>query len=175
MGAKTKASTPATPLRMELWMRLEKDMKSKNMAIRALALAWVLLINGTLRFAHLQRSKHVANKTAYIEFLATSGKAKFQGARVPMKWCIPKMTITGINVAKTLKKFMNDRGDALGQSDFWLPDFGPARAKLAEVDRFEGSAMTINKFSKLSMDLFMSYGAQPSELADISTYSARRI
>ena len=31
MGAKTKTTTPATPLRMELWIRLEKDMKSKTM------------------------------------------------------------------------------------------------------------------------------------------------
>ena len=92
-----------------------------------------------------------------------------------MKWCIPKMTITGTSVAEAIRRFMDDRGDALGRSDFWLPDFGPARADLANVDRFEGSAMPIWRFRKLSLELFASYGVRPSELTNISTYSARRL
>ena len=112
----------------------------------------------------------MAKRTAYLEFLATSGEAKFQGSRVPMRWCIPKTTITGVNVAKAIKKFMKDREDALEGADFWLPDFGPARTGLADVDCFEGAAMPIGRFRKLSLELFASYGAGPEELASISTY-----
>ena len=173
--AKANEEQPATPLSINMWIWIEKSLTSENAFMRSIALAWTLLLNGTLRYAHLQRSSFVAARKSYVEFFAYAGKARTEGVRKPMKWVAPSITLTGTDLVKAIKDYMDGRGEELNKADFWLPDFGPPRKSLGEVDSFTGRPMPISRFMSLSTTFFSQGGVTPEEISEITTYSARRV
>ena len=173
--AAANVEEPAVPLSINTWAWLEQALQSPNMFTRSLALAWILMLNGTLRFAHLQRSMHISTRKGYMEFKAYAGKAKTEGMRKPMSWTVPSITLTGVDLVEIVNKHMKDKGEVLSKADFWLPDFGPSRVNLANVKTLEGRPMSISRFMKFSMELFAGGGIQECEISQISTYSARRV
>jgi hypothetical protein len=173
--ANSQVEDRAVPFSVKIWLLLEKEATSSNGFVKAIALAWILLILGVTRFAHLQRSKLIGETDLYMEFEATSGKEKREGARKPMRWCVPRITLNKGDVRDLVKKFLVVRGKAYNQSNFWLPDFGPNHCSIANACSMTKSRMSIHRFQRLTWELFRAKGVPEEQIQIYSTYSARRI
>ena len=173
--ARAQEEIPAEPFRVKVWLLFEKELWSDNGFVRALSLAWVLLITGVMRFAHLQRSRYVDTKENVVTFKATSGKAKCEGVRKPMWWCAPRLLADGGDLLSHVSKYLAERGDVFSEADFWLPNFTPNRAQLDGVSGLGTSRMTIHKFQKLTAEFLTAKGVPKEQVDQFTTYSARRV
>ena len=165
----------AVPFRLKVWLLLEREAASSNGFVKALSLAWILMIIGVTRFAHLQRSKLIGETDLYLEFEATSGKEKREGARKPMRWCVPRIGLEKGNVRDLVRKFLHGRGKAYNEANFWLPEFGPKQCSLANACTMTKARMSIHRFQRLTWELFRAKGIPEEQVQAYSTYSARRI
>jgi hypothetical protein len=88
-----------------VWLLFEKELWSDNGYVRALSLAWVLLVTGVMRCAHLQRSRYLDTKENVLKFKATSGKAKCEGVSKPLLWCAPRPLAGGGDLMSHVERF----------------------------------------------------------------------
>jgi hypothetical protein len=173
--ARAQDELQAEPFKVKVWLLFEREMWSDNGFVRALSLAWVLLITGVMRFAHLQRSKYIDTNENVIKFKATSGKAKCEGVRKPLMWCAPRLLVDGGDLLGHVTRYLGERGKAFEKADFWLPNFTPSRARLDGVSRLGTTRMTIQKFQKLTAEFLTAKGVPKEQVDQFSTYSARRV
>jgi hypothetical protein len=173
--AKAQLEIPAVPFRIKVWMLIEHEAKSSNSFVSALALSWLLLIQGVTRFAHLQRSAYLGEETSYLKFQASSGKERCEGARKPMIWSVPKLMLNGEVLTPLVDEFLEERGKAYEEAEFWLPDFEPRYCDLEKVANLAPHRMGIQRFQRLTAELFKAKGVDIEQVNTFSTYSARRI
>ena len=173
--AKAQLEVPAVPFRLKVWMLLEREAKSSNGFVSALSLSWVLLIQGVTRFAHLQRSTYLGEEASYLKLQASSGKEKCEGARKPMIWSVPKTMLNGEALTPLIEEYLEERGKAYDESEFWLPDFEPRYCDLGKAASLAPHRMSIQRFQRLTTELFKTKGVNGEQINTFSTYSARRI
>ena len=85
------------------------------------------------------------------------------------------MTLSGIELEREVINVQRDKASLPGMESIWLPDFKPARSSLAGVSILTNSRMPIERFLRLSAQMFKAAGIPETEIAKITTYSARRV
>eukprot|EP00439_Symbiodinium_sp_Y106_P041843 s864_g5.t1 len=169
--------TQATPLSLAFIIGLEQLVSSKNQAVSALALTWILLTVVVLRFAHLQRSVIVRVLDNAISGRASLGKRRTQGRRRPFDWRAPRWGVTGLDIGSALHRMLLQAFPGGAQTGFLLPDFLPKRCTLQTATAFAGRDMPLGRFTRLSHSLFRQapFCLSDKEASELSSYSARRV
>ena len=169
--------TQATPLLLIHLIGLERLVSSRNSAVSALALAWVMLTYAVLRFAHLQRSTILRVLDNAISGRASLGKRRTQGRRRPFDWRAPRWGITGLDLGSAVHSFIA-RAFAGGlQAAFFLPDLLPKRCTLQTCTGFASRSMSIGRFARLSQHMFQQapFSMSAADASAFTSYSARRV
>ena len=145
----------AEPMPLGYCLKLCDAADSSNDFVRILAITWLGLLQGCLRFAHWQRSSWVTEDVLGMNFRCSASKRKVKGVRVAYNWVLPR-TRAG--------------------AGYLLKDMGLARRSLAALEHLVNRPMGRSKFSRLSQQLFRNVLGMPHEIATVlsQTYSARR-
>ena len=164
----------AKPLLLKCYMFLEYCIQSSNQFVVGLSMMWLLLVQGVMRFVHLQRSKLCELTSLGIQFWCALGKARKAGRRRPYFWASARFTPCMVDFGDILERFTARFKSVKGT--WLLGDFGPPRKGLSEVHAFTHKKMSIGRFDYFSKQLWQHPPLElsPEELLDISTYSARR-
>ena len=167
----------ATPLPIRIWMFFEHAASSTNDFVALLALIWLLLIAGAVRFAHVQRSRIESLGERMLVGCASRGKRRFQGKRRPFQWSVPRFGLGGIDFGKRLQAAIERAAAGQDIPAFLLFDFAPARSTLENVTSFAPCAMSYARFLKFTRSLLASEPLRLSaaDCRSITTYSARRL
>ena len=167
----------ATPMPVRVWAFLEHAATSDNAFVSAIALTWLIMIVGCLRFAHVQRSRIEEVTDIMIRGVASRGKGRSQGKRRPFPWSAPAVGMSGVRIGAGLQSYLRRAAAGQPTPQFILFDFLPARTPLSSVTSFSPSAMTYPRFLQFSKTLFEAGPLRLSgpEIVGITTYSARRV
>ena len=120
--ARSQVEKTAIPFRIKVWMLWEREVASSNAYVSAICLAWLLLIMGVTRYAHLWRATLLEGKKSYMTLEASSGKAKCEGVRKPTRWSVPNTLMCGADLSAIVHKYVAERGEECEEASFWLPD-----------------------------------------------------
>ena len=154
-SGKAKELSQAIPLHVKLWLHVEIALLSPNRLVSWLAVSWHLLIAGVLRFVHMQRSVILNSTRVGIIARASLGKSKRSGLRRPFKWSSPRFSLRGTDIADLLMKYLSEAfPDEDELPPFLLPEFMPLRVPLAECNAVAPKKMALDRFVRLSRQLF---------------------
>ena len=167
----------ATPLSIRVWMFFERAASSTNDFVAMLSLIWLLLIAGTVRFAHVQRSRIERLGDRMLVGCASRGKKRCQGKRRPFQWSVPRFGLGGIDFGGRLQAAIERAAAGQDIPSFLMFDFAPARSSLANVTSFAPCAMPYSRFLNFTRSLLASepLGFSKADCRAITTYSARRL
>ena len=167
----------AKPLTLSLILGLESLICSRNQAVGALALTWLLLTYAVLRFAHLQRSVILRVLDNGIAAKASLGKRRSQGRRRPFEWRAPRFGVAGCDIGSAVHEHLGRSFGDKTQPGFFLPDFAPPRCALQTATGFSAKPMSLGRFSRLSQQMFQQAPFSLSDMnaALLTSYSARRV
>ena len=166
----------ATPLSVKVWLFLEAALTHRNPFVTWLAATWFLIINGVLRFIHVQRS-HIYKLTDVGIFGHCSlGKSKRGGRRRPFRWVAVRHTPHGTDLGAIFQSMVGSVPQDGDNPKWLLSDFGPSRVPLKEVNTVMGRAMSLGRFHSFSHQFWMHapLSLENSEARCITSYSARR-
>ena len=161
------------PLTIGAWSILASLLHDGNRFTRGVAAVWLLLLQGVLRFAHLQRSQILSVTNRGIYGLALLGKSPRAGLRRPFYWCAasptPFDTILGTAI---LELFPGG-----SERNFLLPALHPRGATLRTATDWAPKPMSIYAFTKLGRQLLQlpPLSLSVAEAKIYTTYSARRV
>lgn len=169
--------TQAVPLSLKLILGLESLVGSRNHAVSALALTWLLLTFAVLRFAHLQRSVILRVLDNSIAAKASLGKRRTQGRRRPFEWRAPRWGIAGGDLGAAVHEQLARSFGGQAQPGFFLPDFSPPRCHVHTATGFSAKPMSLGRFSRLSQQMFQQapFHLSDVEACTLTSYSARRV
>ena len=168
------------PMKLVWWVKLECLVSSSNEFVSAICMTWCLIITCVLRFAHVQRSHIKALTDRSYEVFCARDKVKTQGACRPFYARGPRLGVTGLDLGSYLMKFQKRKTDDVQLAGmYFLPDFGPDRAGLNQVNAMRTVKMSQPKFIRYSQQLFdaekMDVPSSVIVAALKSTYKGRRI
>ena len=83
IAARPSEIKQAVPLTVKLWLVLERAAESPNFVVAGLAVIWIVKIESSLRFAHIQRSFLVKVTDTALIFWCGLNKTKRGGIRRP--------------------------------------------------------------------------------------------
>ena len=166
----------AEPMPLGYWLKLCDAAESSNDFVRILAITWLGLLQGCLRFAHWQRSAWVTEDVLGMKFRCSAGKRKVKGVRVAYNWVLPRTPLRGTDMLVHMKAYLQLQFGSLEGAGYLLKDMGPARRPLAALEHLVNRPMGRSRFSRLSQQLFRNELGMPHEMAMVlsQTYSARR-
>ena len=150
----------------ELIAVLIRALASDNDFMFLLAVFWAVLIQTSLRPAHVQRSTFVV-LTDRMEGHVSHGKRKIKGHQRPYYWSAGRQFLGGIDLGAKLLAAMRMTGLGHASARGLLPDFGPARVKFANLRTIQKSLMPHARISALSSAMFRAAGASPAQLRPI--------
>ena len=167
----------AKPLTLAVLLGLESLVGSRNQAVSALALTWLLLTYAVLRFAHLQRSVIARVLDNGIAARASLGKRRSQGRRRPFEWRAPRLGATGLDLGAAVHEQLARSFSDQAHPGFFLPDFSPPRSTLQTASGFSARPMSLGRFSRLSQHMFQQapFCLSDMDAALLTSYSARRV
>ena len=167
----------AEPMPLGYWLKLCDAAESSNDFVRILAITWLGLLQGCLRFAHWQRSAWVTEDVLGMKFRCSAGKRKSEGASGwPTTGCCPVTPLRGTDMLVHMKAYLQLQFGSLEGAGYLLKDMGPACRPLAALEHLVNRPMERSRFSRLSQQLFRNELGMPHEMAMVlsQTYSARR-
>ena len=166
----------AEPMPLGYWLKLCDAAESSNDFVRILAITWLGLLQGCLRFAHWQRSAWVTEDVLGMKFRCSAGKRKVKGVRVAYNWVLPRTPLRGTDMLVHMKAYLQLQFGSLEGAGYLLKDMGPACRPLAALEHLVNRPMGRSRFSRLSQQLFRNELGMPHEMAMVlsQTYSARR-
>ena len=169
---------PAKPTSWKVWKYLEYISQHANEFIRIMAVFWLLVLQGAMRFAHCQRSRIMVIHQWHFEFEATRGKPKHKGLRRPFRWVAPRYTPGGVDLAPQVRSLMERYRELEEQGRpifFLLPDFYPRTSDISLVTDIRDTAMGMSKAVDMLRSLLMGHPLYLSEekAAEFTGHSPR--
>ena len=161
----------ANPLSLLILLFWERALTDPRPIIRWIAVTWLILAYGILRFAHVQRSEISSITCNTIVGFCPLGKARRNGKRSPFRWAMGRKGILpDTDIANTLSLLQQEFKFS---SNGILPDISPRGASFDTVTGFLASPMPLSKFHRLSLQILKAAGLDSSTA--VSSYSARRL
>ncbi len=181
MEPSTYAPTPQTPLTLRVLLHWDALARNENTFVAWIACIWLLLVQGVLRFAHVQRSKVMELTRDAIIGRAGLGKSKRCGRRAPFWWAAPRYSLSHADVGQRLASLQEAAGYTRSSADTpaWLLfDFAPPRAPIGEVSSLAPRKMGLSRFQRFSCHLLTAAPAslEPWEAESMAnSYGGRRL
>ena len=167
----------AEPMPIRVWLYLEHCALSENAFVSAIALTWLFMLAGVIRYTHVQRSEITGLTSCMIKGIASRGKRRTQGKRRPFEWSVPRFSLKGLDLGARLQAYIGGASAGQPPPAFLLFDFLPARVGIRQVSSFAPRAMPMRRFIAFTRAMLSSgpLGLSKRECELITTYSARRV
>ena len=171
---KNRSSAPtrqATPHAIKELAHLEHLSQSANRVLAYFASAAVVMILGTVRFAHAQRSSLSESTPSLLVFWCMKGKRRIGAARPGFQWVVPRRGITGVDYTKAWME-----GNPSGATNFAVRTYTPAKGDVTMATSLSDRPISYARYSATVRAILQlpPLGASQQEAAGYSTYSARR-
>ena len=169
----------AVPFQYAHWYHWNVLLASSSDLVKWIAVINILIIQGVLRFVHIQRSILTNVDSTGIYGLASLGKSargrSGSEGRRPFRWCAPKVTPWNTDYSVILDGLLNKYN--ITAAGFLLPSFGPRGSRIEQLTTVESFPMTLSRFHQLSRSLLMTepLSLSSTDAAVFSSYSGRRL
>ena len=127
-----------------------------------------------LRFAHLQRSPGVHQDGNYLIGLCARGKARKNGGRPPLPWSGPISALGYAHVFQHALRVRDNMRQQFPKMDFVMPDIHASPSGISDAATWLPRKLSLPKFIKLLQAVLLRAGANPKEVASITSYSLPR-
>lgn len=132
----------------------------------------LMVTMGCVRWAHVQRSVFKAADERSLTFWCPLGKAKFQGARRPFTWMVPRFLAPGVDVLDGLPEFLskNRTENVKGL----IPDVYLQKGRVMPSCEWKQNQMPMSRFIALLKGVLVEQGLEDVQVAKASYNSLRR-
>ena len=165
----------ATPFRLRHLRFLEHLATSDSEAISWIAIGWLLLALGVMRWAHVQRSTLVELTVDSAIFRCGMGKSARNGSRRPFRWSVFRYLQNGFDLGARLQSLLQTH--AVSRPPL-IPNFGPPRASVSELtSALVGEELSGSRMVRFLRQLMLQADIVLPDTSSkgFSTYSARRM
>ncbi|CAE8627868.1 unnamed protein product [Polarella glacialis] len=180
-GKVQKFHTPrqVTPFQLKVAIHLETIVSCDNLFVAQVAAGALVIILGTVRYRHIQRSMLLPSSAHMLRGVCSQGKARIGGMRPGFAWLMPLVGFTGVRVGEHVCRIIQQVHTLLGSegATYLLCDFGPRGKDVMSADCFNNCALSYAKFTAALRRVLQLHPLRmpADEAAQATTYFGRRV